>query len=93
MKTLTPFNRHIIVQPEADEPDEETAAILLPDEYRPRPAYVVAKVVSVAEDCKAARSLKPGDRILCNNSMVEEVKIDGEAYYLLLENYVLCLVS
>ncbi len=93
MKTLIPFNRHIIVQPEAEEPAEETAAILLPDEYRPRPAYVVAKVVSVAEDCKVAGSLKSGDRILCNNSMIEEVKIDGEAYYLLLENYVLCLVS
>ena len=93
MKNLTPFNRHIIIEPEPDKPDEETAAILLPDEYRPRPAYVVAKVVSVADDCKVLGSLKPGDQILCNNSMVEEVKIDGEAYYLLLENYVLCLVS
>ena len=90
---MTPFNRHLLVQPEVVEQSDDAPSILVPDEYRPKSAFATVKVLAVAADCKAAATLQPGDRILCNNSMVEEVKIDGEAYYLLLENYVLCLVS
>ena len=50
----------------------------------------VAKVLAKSGDCKALESLNVGDRIIYNGSMIEEMKIDGETYYLLLENYVLC---
>ena len=89
---LKPFNRHIIIRPEDDD-DSSEPAILLPEEYKPKQPFVTAEVIAISNDCKIASDLKIGDKVLCNNSMVEEVKIKGETYYLLLENYVLCLVS
>ena len=90
---IKPYNRYLLIEPELSEAPKDDSSILVPEEYKPRSAHTTVKVVAIAEDCKALSSLKVGDRILCNNSMVEEVKIDGETYYLLLENYVLCLVS
>ena len=91
---MKPFNRHILLKPDVlDSAEESTVSILVPEEFKPKPTYMFAEVLAMAEDCKAVSSLKVGDTILYNNSMVEEVEVKGEIYYLLLENYVLCLVS
>jgi co-chaperonin GroES (HSP10) len=91
---LQPFNRYLLIEPQvAAQSEDEIPSILVPDGYRPKAAFATAKVMAIAENCKAVSSLAVGDRILYDNSMIQEVKIDGQTYYLLLENYVLCLVS
>ena len=89
---LKPYNRHLILDLQ-DDADDDEPTILLPEEYKPKQPFAMAKILAISDDCKSTDGLKVGDTILCNNSMVEEVKIKGETYYLLLENYVLCLVS
>jgi len=88
-----PCNRHYLIQPEAAEQSGDSPSILIPDEYRPKVAFVVAEVLAIADDCKIVSSLQSGSKILCNNTMIEEVKIGKQTYYLLLENHVLGLIS
>ena len=87
-----PCNRHLLIEPTIEEPSKDTASILVPEEYRPSPAFITAKVLAQASDCKLISTLHPDTRVVCNNSMVEEVKIGEETYYLLLENYVMGLI-
>ncbi len=89
---LTPFNRHLLVDPVLEE-DTDQPAILLPEEYKPRPAFSRVKVLAKSEDCSISESLKVGNQVICNSSMIEEMIIDGVTYYLLLENYVVCMVE
>ena len=86
-----PCNRHLLIEPLVQEP-EETTSILVPEEYKPSPAFIVARVLAQAEDCKVISTLNSDTRVVCNNHMIEEVKIGEETYYLLLENYVMGLI-
>ncbi len=86
-----PCNRHLLILP-LEETEEDTSSILLPEEFKPSPAFIAAKVLAQADDCKIINDLPPNTKVVCNNSMVEEVKIDEETYYLLLENYVMGLI-
>jgi|TARA_R110000824_G_scaffold5670_11_gene26146 co-chaperonin GroES (HSP10) len=86
--SLRPYNRHLLVEPKPPEESAAAASILVPDEFKPMPLHAIVTVVAIASDCSI--DLIPGDKIVCSSSMLEEVKIHGQAYYLLLENYVLC---
>ena len=39
-------------------------------------------------DCEKIRPSNIGQQVVVNNSMVEEIKVHGKTYYLLLENYI-----
>tara|TARA_Y100000034_G_C6681253_1_gene299491 strand:+ start:5 stop:277 length:273 start_codon:yes stop_codon:yes gene_type:complete len=81
-----PINRHILVTPATVE--EQETKLLLPEEYcsTVRP-YVKCTVIRAAEDC--TKPIVAGQNIIINNTMLEEVKIDGSTFYLILENHVL----
>ena len=88
-----PCNRHLLLEPLVLEEAESESTILLPEEYRSKELHILATVVAAADDCKEVFKTQVGSTILCTSNMIEEVRIGGKAYYLLLENYVLCLVS
>ena len=83
---FTPVNRHLlvelIVEEKVDQPN-----VLLPEGYRAPDRFGCCKVLRVAEDC--ATQYKSGQILIINNSMVEELKIVGSTFYLILENHVL----
>ena len=73
---------------EGEEPDQ-SATILLPDDYiKIKTPYEIYEIVDVALDCEKICETNIGQQILVNNSMIEEVKVRGQTYYLLLENYI-----
>jgi len=90
---IKPFNRHILIELCDSDGDEPENTILLPDEYKPKELHTLATIVSTASDCKESLVSEIGSKIVCTSNMIEEVKVSGKSYYLLLENYVLCLVS
>ena len=88
-----PLNRYLhveIVQPER----ETSSGILLPEDFKPvEERHAIANVRSWAADVRFKESLTIGGNILVDKSMVEEVTINGETIQLVLDNYVLGLIS
>ena len=86
--SITPENRHLLVQPIEDAPSvDNTVQLLMPDDFRPpQSPYVVCEVLDVAADSKFYNSMV--GKIVIERRMLHEVTIGPETYYLVLENYV-----
>jgi len=84
-----PLNRHLLVRLIENEEPEQSTTILVPDDYvKVKTPYEVYEILNVAMDCEKIRPSNIGQQVVVNNSMVEEIKVHGGTYYLLLENYV-----
>ena len=87
--TFSPLNRHVLLFPVEEEEPENPGTILVPDDYiKVKSPYEVYKIIEVANDCEKIRRENTGQEVVVNGSMVEEIKVHGITYYLLLENYV-----
>ena len=87
--SLIPENRHLLVYPveESQESNYDKVQLLMPDDFKPpQSLHVVCEVVSIAKDSKFYGEVV--DRIVTERRMLQEIKIEGETYYLVLENYV-----
>lgn len=85
-----PCNRFFLVQPKEAE-EKPQSAVLLPDDFVTQPNFSTAMVLSHAPDCKM--NIDPGEEILYQTNMLEEVEISNNKYYLLLENHILCVLA
>ena len=87
--SLIPENRHLLVIP-IEEPisqNHDTVQLLMPDDFvPPQSPYLMCEVVSIAKDSKFYGEVV--DRIVTERRMLQEIKVEGETYYLVLENYV-----
>ena len=87
--SLIPENRHLLVVPieESISQNYDTVQLLMPDDFvPPQSPHLVCEVVAIAKDSKFYGEAI--DRIVTERRMVHEIKIEGETYYLVLENYV-----
>lgn len=85
--TFVPFNRFIQVMPLEDETIEETPVIIMPDDFkRPESPYLVCEVIERAED--VALKMQPGCKIIIERRMLNEINVNGNTIYVVLENYV-----
>lgn len=87
---ILPKNKHILIEPMAEE-EQEQPAVLLPSDYQKKAEYVVAKVLKVHDSVK--NEISEGSLVVAEPNMVREVSIDGGTHYLLQANYVLCEVK
>lgn len=91
---IKPFNRHLLLEQCEVERQESSldkpvsSAILVPEGYKPKPSHELYKVVDMAEDCNNVNKIKLMDRVVVNNSTVEEISINDKTFYLVLENYI-----
>ena len=85
---LYPRNRHLVVELiEKDRTEEEETRFLLPEDYQKKQSpFLQVRVKETSLDCnlKVAR----GDNIVIERSMLQEVEVDKNKFYLVLENYV-----
>ena len=88
---ISPVNRMLVVDPSPDSSVSDKDSILVPDDYRPAQLHAVGRVVAISGDCKI--EVKENDKIVYDNSMVQEVKLDGNTAYLILENYVMAVLQ
>ena len=86
---LDPRNRHLLVEPLPEkEENKPESGVLLPDSYKPvENRYEAVRVVELAADCSI--NCDPGEVIIVEKSMINEMNFDGETFYLVLENYVM----
>tara|TARA_R110000824_G_scaffold91461_5_gene222605 strand:+ start:113 stop:379 length:267 start_codon:yes stop_codon:yes gene_type:complete len=84
---LKPVNRYILVDYKPPE-EKSDSGILLPDDYKPpEEHHAVVKVLGVSDDIPFFCA--PGDRIVIDKKMLEEIRAEHSSYYLILANYVL----
>jgi len=87
--SLIPENRHLLVNPieESQDSNYDRVQLLMPDDFKPpQSLHVVCEVVAIAKDSKFYGEAI--DRIITERRMLQEMQIEGETYYLVLENYV-----
>ena len=68
--------------------------IVLPDDYNPKEErYIVADVVSCANDIRFDLEAVEGKKIVIDQKMIEEITINNETISIILDNYVVGLVE
>jgi co-chaperonin GroES (HSP10) len=89
-----PLNRHIQIEIGKNNPNETDLGILLPEDFSPtEQRYEAVTVVSAAEDVKFLNLLEKGTRIIIDKSMVEEINFENKSINVILENYILGIVT
>jgi co-chaperonin GroES (HSP10) len=84
---VKPFNRYLLVEPINQEAATQESFVLVPETYKATSPYISAKVLDFAVDCKI--NVKKDQIIVIDNSMIQEIEINEETSFLILENYVL----
>tara|TARA_R110002073_G_scaffold14522_1_gene59192 strand:- start:105 stop:398 length:294 start_codon:yes stop_codon:yes gene_type:complete len=85
---IEPVNRYILVEPIEEEIQDEQKGFLLPDDYqKPANPHKVCEVV-LANPTNPL-GLSPGERIIVESHMVQEIRVGGKMNYLVQENYVI----
>ena len=68
--------------------------ILLPNDYEPtEERYVQARIVAWAPDVRFASDLSENTTAIIDRSMVEEISSNGALMHMILDNYVLGLIT
>lgn len=84
-----PCNRHLLVNP-IEEDEIENTGILLPEDYKAKNPFGVARILKKSADC--AIDVFPGEKVTYSSNMIQNITIGGKEFFLLLENYVLGII-
>jgi hypothetical protein len=84
---MKPFNRHLLIEPIFSTNDKEDLGLWIPEDFHEIPPYLSAKVLNFAEDCKI--NIKKEQVVVVDSSMIQEIEINEETHFLILENYVI----
>jgi chaperonin GroES len=95
---MMPLNDRIVLKPVAPEDEKTTASgIIIPDtvsKEKPEQGTVVAVGDGRWEDGKRVPlSVKVGDKVVFSRYGYDEVKLDGEEYYILREENILAVIK
>lgn len=89
-----PLNRHIQIEIGNANPNETETGILLPEDFKPtEERYTTATVLATSDDVKFIDSLNEGTQIVVDKSMVEEIKFGNKSINVILENYILGIIT
>ncbi len=88
---LKPLNRHILIDLD-QRTDEQKSLIVLPEDYKPeQEKHSVVQVINKSEDVKL--DLWAGSKIVVDSSMIEEIVVNNTTYNVILENYVVGVLT
>ncbi len=98
-KKIIPLGDRILVKPDTDTKEKTKSGIYIPDTIsKERPEQ--GTVVAVGEgkwnedgDVRIKMSVKVGDVVLFTKYGPDEIKVDGEEYYVLREENVLAIIK
>ena len=89
-----PVNRYLSIQlPNTPQLSTESG-IMLPADFKPKEErYVMATVMEWAGDVRFKDELYPGAQIIVDKSMVEEINTKNETINVVLDNYIIGIVT
>ena len=87
-----PTHRHILVKRKEATQEKEQSLVLVPEDYKAKlDDYVRVIVVEAAEKCTIPVRL--GDELVVREAFVEELSLDGNTFYLVLESHVMGIIK
>ena len=91
---MTPVNRYIVIEIIEPKSPEIESGIVLPADFKPtEERYISAKAIGWAEDVRFAKELNAESILLIDRSMAEKIKLQGAAVHVILDNYVIGILS
>ncbi len=86
---FSPKNRRLLIQP-VEQSSQTDSGVLLPDDYTEN-KHTLAKVSDVSTDCNlfSATFLQPGLHVVVDTHMIETIKVNGQKFQTVMENYVI----
>ncbi|MBP6929818.1 MAG: co-chaperone GroES [Candidatus Moranbacteria bacterium] len=95
---ITPLNDRILLKPlSVDELNTTSSGIIIPDtvsKEKPEQGIVIAVGEGKWENGKRSpMSIKVGDKVVFSRYGYDEVKLDGEEYYILREENILAVIN
>jgi co-chaperonin GroES (HSP10) len=89
-----PVNRYLSIQlPNTLQPSTESG-IMLPADFKPKEErYVTATVLEWAADVRFKDELETGTKIIVDKSMVEEINTKNKTINVILDNYIIGIVT
>ena len=88
-KIFAPKNRRLLIE-KPSQLDKTESGVLLPEDYtKDQNKHTVARVVSVAPDCSLFNVFQKGFYVVVDTHMIETVKVFGDSYDTVMENYVI----
>jgi co-chaperonin GroES (HSP10) len=87
---MKPLNRFVLISPFKEE-EKDQPGILLPDDYKQVSKYGTGEVLATAKDCTNEFVL--GDKIVYDNSLLQEIVLKEKTFYLILENYIYSIIG
>jgi len=89
VKMFSPLNRHLLVEEITRETSTEESLVLVPDDYSVKKSrHGLYKIVKTSPDCEKFGEGHTNCNVVVEESMVQEITIGEERYYLVLENYI-----
>ena len=86
---FSPLNRHLLVEEITREASTEESLVLVPDDYSVKKSpHGLYKIVKTSPDCEKFGEQHTNCNVVVEESMVQEITIGEERYYLVLENYI-----
>ena len=89
-----PLNRYVQINLENPEENKTDSGILLPEEYKPtEETYATATVMNFSDDVKFANRLFEGCKVVVDKKMVEKINFSNKSINVVLENYIVGILS
>jgi|TARA_R110000824_G_scaffold160957_2_gene335959 hypothetical protein len=89
---FTPVNRYVLVDipPPSSLPPE--SLIMLPEDYKPeQERYAQVRMLAAASDTRF--SIPENSKLIVDRSMIEEISIGGTIYNVILDNYIVGIIT
>ena len=87
-----PAHRHLLVQKKQQIQEKNEPLVLLPEGYEPKvDNYTRVTVVKAANNCTIPATT--GDELVVREGFIEELSLDGNIFYLVLENHVMGVIK
>tara|TARA_B100000287_G_C20650610_1_gene786715 strand:- start:831 stop:1115 length:285 start_codon:yes stop_codon:yes gene_type:complete len=91
---MYPTNRHLLIEIQKQEPAEERqTTFLLPEDYKKKTdeRYTAVKILEVSGDSEKFHQYHRGKTCVVETSMINEIKLKGNTYNIVGENYVVLI--
>ena len=89
---MRPVNRYIQINV-IEERNQTQSGIVLPEDYNPtKERYVAATVIACATDVRFEDKLRPGEVVIVDRGMIEEIVINKAKFSVVQDNYVIGIV-
>jgi len=89
-----PVNRYVHIRTPEEGPQSTESGILLPEGFKPsEERYICVQALSAADDVKFKEMIGGGCKLIVDKSMIEQINFMGKSINVILENYILGVVS